>query len=256
MADIGKEVPLNVWSWRAEDSDNLPGFMRNKFLTTDECKPFKNGKQILVTSSGGGVVLLEQANSNVLFYAAIPNAHSAELLPKNFLVAAASFSSMGNRLNLYHIDKSNEVIYSDSLYGAHGVEWDPKRKVLWALGTYELRSYSLNKGDKPSLSLLSSIELPEEDGHDLQFLDDKNSLCISTASAVWNYSINENSFTQDNLIGKEAKVKSVSYNNITKQTVYVKAGEESWWAYYIRFADSNRVVYLPGEKIYKARWVY
>lgn len=256
MTDISKEVPLKVWSWTAEGSDGLPGFMRNKFLTTDDCKPINNGKQILVTSSGGGVALIEQESGNTLFYAAVPNAHSAELLPGDLLVAAASFSTKGNRLNLYSTNESNRVVFSDSLFGAHGLQWDGKRKVLWALGTEELRSYSLLKGESPELVLRNTIELPESDGHDLQFLDSKNELGLTTASGVWIYSIDTEKFSKHPLIGEENKVKSISYNSINGETAYVKAGDESWWAYYIRFAGSNRVVYLPGEKIYKVRWVY
>jgi len=256
MTDISKEVPQKVWSWKSEGSEGLPSFMRNKFLTTDDCKALDNGKKILVTSSGGGVALIEQSSGNTLFYAAVPNAHSAELLPDGLIVAAASFSSAGNRLILYNSEKSNERVFSDSLYGAHGVQWDKKRKVLWALGTEELRSYSLIKEETSQLELNISYVLPESDGHDLQFLDNKDELCISTATGVWIFSIETGKFTKHPMIGDELKVKSVSYNHLTKQIAYVKAGEESWWAYYIRFADSKRVVYLPGEKIYKARWVY
>lgn len=254
--DISKEVPEKIWTWKAEGSLDLPKKMYNKFLTTDECKSLDQGKRILVTSSSGGVALIEQATGRSLFYASVPNAHSAELIPKDLIAVAASFSSAGNRILLYNIKKSDLIVFSDSLYGAHGVQWDKKRKILWAIGTHELRSYSLLEGDTPGLELIKSMPLPDDDGHDLVFLDSKDVLCLTTGNNVWLYDIEENKFSEHPLIGGQSKVKSVSYNRLNKQTAYMKATDENWWGFYIRYAGSNKVVHLPGEKIYKARWVY
>lgn len=256
ITDISKEVPEKVWNWKAENSQGLPLFMRNKFQTTDECKSLNNGKQILVTSSGGGVALVEQSGGSTLFYASVPNAHSAEYLPGNYIAVASSFSPLGNRINLYSLDKPDLVVDSDSLYGAHGLVWDKKRKTLWALGTYELRSYSLSGGEEPSLKFIRSMELPDPDGHDLCILDNKDELCLSTGNHVWLYNIKEDSFKKHPVLGDESRVKSLSYNSLDGSTAYIKATEENWWAYYIRFAGSKKVIYLPGQKLYKARWVY
>jgi hypothetical protein len=257
IADISQEVPRKVWTWTGEDSEGLPGYMRNKFLTTDDCKPKDKGSKILITSSGGGVALVERETGNTLFYASVPNAHSAELLPNKLIVAAASFSSEGNRINLYKADSSDIVVDSDSLYGAHGLFWDKKSKLLWALGTTVLRSYSIESAkNAPSLKLHNEYVLPDPDGHDLIATDKDNVICISTASNVWLFSTEDHSFVLHPDIGNESKVKSVSYNSLNKEIAYVKASEDSWWAYYIRFTGSNHVVHLPGEKIYKARWLY
>lgn len=257
IADISQEVPRKVWTWTGEDSEGMPGFMRNKFLTTDDCKPKDKGSKILITSSGGGVALVERETGNTLFYASVPNAHSAELLPNNLIVVASSFSSAGNRINLYKADSSDIVVDSDSLYGAHGLLWDKKSKLLWALGTNLLRSYTIESiKDLPSLKAINEFVLPEPDGHDLIATDKDNLICISTASNVWLFSTKDHTFLKHPDIGNESNVKSVSYNSLNNMLAYVKASEDSWWAYYIRFAGSNRVVHLPGEKIYKARWLY
>ena len=257
IADISQDVPAKVWSWKGEDSEGMPSHMRYKFLTTDECKPFSNGKHILITSSGGGVAYVEREGGNTLFYASVANAHSAEILPHNLIVAAASYSLEGNRLNLYSLDSSDLVIYSDSLYGAHGLYWDNKAELLWAMGSNELRSYSLNFNNNiPSLSLEFSQALPEDDGHDLVVSSNKKVLCISTANSVWLFNTDKKNFSKHPDLGEITDVKSISYNSLNDEIAYVKATEDAWWAYYIRFAGSGRVVHFPGEKIYKARWLY
>lgn len=186
IADISTDVPQKVWSWKGEESEGMPSYMRNKFLTTDECKTFNKGKNILITSSGGGVAYVERESGNTLFYASVPNAHSAEILPGNLLATAASYSSEGNRVSIFSLESSDLVLSSDSLFGAHGLFWDNKSDLLWALGTNELRSYSLNSDNSTvSLRLEYSVVLPENDGHDLiQGLKSKK-LLLSTASSVW-----------------------------------------------------------------------
>lgn len=257
ISDISKDIPAKVWTWTGEGSEGLPSFMRNKFLTTDECKPFNSGKNILITSSGGGVAYVERESGNTLFYASVPNAHSAELLSNKLLVAAASYSSEGNRLNLYNLDNPDVVIYSDSLFGAHGVYWDKKTKLLWALGAKEIRSYSLEYiTGTPVLNLEFSVALPEDGGHDLVATDKRNILCLSTANSVWLFDTQKEKFIKHPDLGNITQVKSLAYNTLNGSIAYIKAAEDSWWAYYIRFAESGRVIYFPGEKIYKARWLY
>jgi hypothetical protein len=257
IADISRDVPVKVWSWKGEDSDGMPSYMRNKFLTTDECKPYNKGENILITSSGGGVAYVERENGNTLFYASVPNAHSAEILPGNYVATAASYSVEGNSLNIYKLDSSDAVITSDSLYGAHGLYWDDKDELLWALGSNELRSYSLDLDNSvPYLKLEYSQVLPESGGHDLVESSGNKHLLLSTSKSVWVFDKVEKIFSKHGTIGDIQNVKSLSYSSLSKRLAYVKATEDTWWAYYIRFAESDNVVYFPGEKIYKARWLY
>jgi len=258
ISDISLDVPEKVWSWSAEVAKGLPVSFRNKFLTTDECKPVNRGKEILITSSGGGVALVRVKDSLVLFYASVPNAHSAELLPGKRIVVAASLSPEGNRINIYDIDNPGVIITGDTLYSAHGVAWDKKRNVLWALGHSLLKEYDLLdwNTDKPSLKITNIYELPGKDGHDLAFLDNRSELCITTGENVWLFDLDERSFKKHPLIGDEVKVKSISYNAASDQLAYMKASDDSWWGYYIRFSGSDRAVYLPFEKLYKVRWLY
>ena len=46
--------PRKVFSWKAQDRPELPAAFKNKFKTTDECKPVA-GNRILITASSDGV---------------------------------------------------------------------------------------------------------------------------------------------------------------------------------------------------------
>jgi len=94
--------------------------------------------------------------------------HSVELLPGNRVVVAGSTAEGGNCLALYDLNRSNQVVFKDSLYSGHGVVWDEYRELLWALGYDELRAYSLIDLDSatPILRLEESYKIPGVSGHD------------------------------------------------------------------------------------------
>jgi len=121
-----------VWSWYAEDAVDFPDSLVEVFYATDECKSVNHGKQVLITASWrGGVALIDRETKNILFYALIPNAHSAEILSGNRVVVAGSTDMGGNCLALYDLTRSNHVLFKDSLYSGHGVIWDESREILW-----------------------------------------------------------------------------------------------------------------------------
>ena len=70
-----------VWSWRAADSPEIPADMHALFRTTDDCKPVDGGRRILISSSGGGVALVDRETRRASFFARVTNAHSIEMLP-------------------------------------------------------------------------------------------------------------------------------------------------------------------------------
>src|SRR5262249_18591323 len=149
--------------------------LRNKFGSTDDCKPVDGGLKILITSSGGAVALVERSTGKPLFTAAAPNAHSAEVIPSNRLVVASSTNPEGNRLVLYDLARSDAPLASDELTGAHGAVLDEERGLLWALGTFELRAYSLKEltAGAPAFVRKQAHTLPNEDGHDLRPIPDR-----------------------------------------------------------------------------------
>jgi hypothetical protein len=244
-----------LWSWKVSDAKDLPEIYQKLMIPTDDCKPVDGNKKILITSSGGGVVLVDRKTKRSLFYAQVPMAHSAECLPDDMVVIALSTDSLGNSLELYDLKKSEKVVFKDSLYSGHGVVWMNKMKSLFALGYNELRRYSLKNwdSDKPELSLEETWKLPENGGHDLTSVSD-TSLVLTTTRSVWIFNIPGEQFSPFELLKQIRNVKSVNYNESTKELVYTK-GEISWWTHNIYCKNPDKILTIPGINIYKVRVV-
>lgn len=247
-----------VWSWFAKDATELPDSLREVFYATDECKSVDHGRQILITASWrGGAALIDRKTKEVLFYAIIPNAHSAEILPGNRVVVAGSTAEGGNSITLYDLNKSNHVLYKDSLYSGHGVIWDNERKLLWTLGYDELRSYTLEnwQTSTPSLKKIATHRIPGISGHDLQVFPGTSKLFITEEGSTWTFDRDSKEFEEFEKLAGKKNIKSVIGHHITRQIVYVLADEGKFHTDKLRFLDPIKEVRYPGQKIYKARWV-
>jgi len=245
-----------VWSWRAADCPNLPENLRDKFGTTDECKPVEGGKKILITSSGGGVALVERGTGKVLFSAFVGNAHSAEMLPRNRIVVAGSTHAEGNRLAVFDLGQPGGPVYTTELHAAHGVVWDEKREVLWALGYEELNSYRLVNwaSPEPKLHMSNSYPLPDPAGHDLQPTPTCDILVLSTGSHVYVFDPERRAFFPHVTWGNKGGVKCVSIHPKTKQTALIQGDDRRWWSDTVQWLDFEEALKLPGQRLYKARW--
>lgn len=250
-----------VWSWRAKDCPNLPENLQDKFGTTDECKPVEGGKKILITSSGGGVALVERASGRALFSAFVGNAHSAEMLPRNRLVVAGSTHPEGNKLAVFDLkqpaDKQQaEPLYTAELHSAHGVVWDEKREMLWALGYEELNSYKLVNwaSPEPKLHMSNSYPLPDPGGHDLQATPNFDILVLTTGSHVYVFDPERRAFYPHVTWGNKGGVKCVSIHPKTKQTALIQGSDRQWWSDTVQWLDFENALKLPGQRLYKARW--
>jgi hypothetical protein len=243
-----------LWSWKVSDARDIPGEYQKLLVPTDECKPVDGNRKILITSSGGGVVLVDRKTKKSLFYAHSPMAHSAEMLPGNRVVIALSTHVLGNRIEVYDLDKSEKVIFKDSLYSGHGVVWNDKIKSLFALGFNELRRYSLQSWntDKPSLKLEQKWKLPDDGGHDLVLISDKR-LILTTTKSVWNFSIPDGKFTTFDMLSQAGgNIKSVNYNESGNSLTYTK-GEISWWTHNIYIKNPDKTIIIPDINVYKVR---
>jgi len=248
--------PPRVWSWRAKDRPELPEHMKDRFRTTDECKPVGNGDRILITSSAGGVALVERASGRAVFWATAPNAHSAELLPGERVAVAASHKENGDRLILFDVHTPEREVWSDELSWGHGVVWDAGRQIVWALSNHDLRAYRLKdwESDSPSLARLFAVDLPETGGHDLYPVPGTPQLSVTTASHCWLFDRDARSFRLHPSLSEKPGVKSICVNPSTRQTAYVQAEGENWWAERVHFLGPEGLLHLPGEHLYKARW--
>ena len=156
--------------------------MHALFRTTDDCKPVDGGRRIFISSSGGGVALVDRETRRASFSARVTNAHSIEMLPGGRIAAAASVSTAGtgNRLVIFDAATGKELA-SDELRSAHGAVWDDARGVLWALGGDVLRAYNVGPAGGPTrLERTFEIALPSEGGHDLVAVPGSSRLFLST----------------------------------------------------------------------------
>jgi hypothetical protein len=243
----GGESPR--WEWTAELSAEIPESMRGAFATTDDCKPYRG--YLLITSSSGGVALVERETRKCSFFTKVRNAHSACLVPGNLVAVASSFG--GDQLVIFSLGKSGSQVAPEMrlpLYGAHGVEWDWRRECLWALGTEVLLKIEINDA---KAVVVEEFKLPTPGGHDLTWWS-ASELVLSVDRHCYLFSVTENKFNRFLPLADEVKVKSIHRSRKTGKLVWHRGAKETWWSDTIRFAQPKENRALEGERIYKVRW--
>lgn len=245
-----------IWFWQADKSvKGLPAEYIDRLQTIDECKAVDNNTKMLITSSSSSCLLIDIPTKEVLFYAKVTNAHSADLLPNGRIAIALSVnnSGTGNALELYDVKQPEKCIYRDSLYSGHGVVWNPKRESLYVLGFKELREYKLKdwQSQSPSLDRVAEWELPINSGHDLSPVGDDRMLISGREGVVW-FDIEKQEFSPFEPLKDVRGVKSVNLDPKTNRLIYTK-GETSWWTQNIYQKNPDRTVRIDSVRLYKAR---
>lgn len=244
-------IPEVIWSWDAHLAKDLPEHYRTKmFNTMDDCKPINGGKQILVSASSGAIAILNIKDSKVVFYTSVPNAHSIALLPDNRIAAAASTAKTGNKIMLFDISKPEKALYTDSLYSAHGLVWNEKRKSLFALGYNVLREYKIV--EKDNLHLEAEWKIPGIGGHELQPAPDGDNLFVTEHHGSWLFNLSSHTFTKIKGFPDAGNIKSLGQIN-SGQYIYT-IPEKSWWTFHVKFFEPARSFAFPDLHVYKARW--
>lgn len=256
-ASSDREENRVIWQWKvAEAQSQLPAKYQQLMMTIDDCKPVDNASKLLLTSSSGGVVLLDKATKKCLFYADVPMAHSAELLPDNKIAVALSTHPRGNSLEVYDVNRPEQVLFRDSLYSGHGVVWMPQEERLYALGYDVLRAYTLKSlpGDSVTLQLDRSWTLPSIGGHELSAIGDSPELLVSTHEHVYCFDTRSGSFAPFAPLADVENVKSANYDKATDELIYTKA-ETSWWTdhVYISRKGVQSVATIDSIHVYKVR---
>jgi hypothetical protein len=250
----GPDEPERVWIWSAADSSAIEASAHRNFRTTDDCKPY--GGEILITSSSGGVALVRRDDKSCRFYAFSRNAHSACLIPQGRVAVAASFG--GDELQLFAIGaepRQTEPLATLPLIGAHGAEWDEKRRRIWALGSEELQLVKVHdSAGKVQLVKEEAWKLPTSGGHDLAPTADGRGYYVTTDAAVYRFDTAVGTFTPHPRLGESKKVKSVDEQRTGGRLVYHQATADEWWSDTIRFDDSDATLRLPDQRLYKVRW--
>jgi hypothetical protein len=252
-------TPQTIWSWRAADHPELPAAYRPLFRSTDECKAVDGGRRILITSSGGAVALVERSDGRVVFHGRVHNGHSADLLPRGRIAAAASRDpqgAKGDALILFDIAQSDRELWRTELTSGHGVVWDEARQVVWALSDREVRSYQLVDWDSPTPSLkrVATITLPEAGGHDLFPIPGTVLLSVSTSTHCWVLNRDTRKLAPHPALADRAGIKSIAVHPVTGQIAFTEAEPPNWWTTRIQFLNPAETCAVPGEQFYKVRW--
>lgn len=243
-----------VWSWKLDDpSTVLPEGYSSYLHHFDECKFVDGNRKLLLTSSGGGMVLLDIRKKEILSYARVPMAHSADLLPGGRIAVALSTHEKGNALEIYDIDTPEKVVIRDSLYSGHGVVWNEKRQSLYALGYKELREYKLVDWDssEPSLERVATWEIPMRSGHDLSPVDNDRML-VSAHEGVMFFDLETGEFSPFEPLNDVPDIKSVNYDPQSSRLIFTKA-EISWWTHNIYQQNPDKTVTIDSLNVYKIR---
>ena len=254
MAESDSTDIKEVWRWDKDDPQvNLPKGYDMLMRNLDECKFVDNNTKMLLTASGDGMMLLDIETKDILCYAHVPMAHSADLLPNNRIAVALSIHNKGNALEIYDIDTPEKVVFRDTLYSGHGVVWNEKRQRLYALGYKELKEYELVdwNTDQPSLRQVKMWEIPMESGHDLSPVDDNRMLVSAHEGVMW-FDIDKEEFCPFEPLCDVENVKSVNYDPETQRLIYTKA-EINWWTHHIYQENPDKVIKMDSLKVYKVR---
>lgn len=248
------------YRWSPSTAPEIPDAHRVWFGTPNECKPIMDQRHALVADSNGGVALIDMIAQCAVFYAFVGgNPHSAEQLPDGSIAVA---SSSGNRITLipaFYTQQTEplpEMFFSTSLKNAHGVVWDDKREILWAIGLESLVGYTYNFNTRtPQLQHHITCDLPAfaQHGHDLIAVPDTDFL-ISTGVGVSVFDREHHVFV---LLADILNLKSISLTGSDKNCAIIAQKPTShWWSDQICFLNSEFTPAgkRPGARFYKGRW--
>lgn len=248
-----------TWRWQAATAPELTAEYRATLMShIDDCKPMNDNRDILLTSSTGGALLIDRSTGKVLFKAKAPMAHSGTLLPGGRIAIALSIEPRGDRLQLYDLQDGETPRFQLPLPSGHGAVWDAARARLFTLSHDMIQAFSLADwaSRSPSLKEVSRWMLPgRRDGHDLSARPDGRYF-VTTDDGVWIFDPGAGSFDRFAPLNPKLKVKSVSAR--PDAIAWVQA-EESWWAHGFTVArpDGGAAVRIPveGMHLYKVRWL-
>lgn len=255
MIDPAAEKPTKTWSWKAKDHQEIPAEIATTFRTTDECKSVDEGKRLLVSSSSGGCAVLELPSGKMVWSAKVRNAHSIESLPGGRILVASSVG--GDKLLLFDEKSGDKILWGTPLPSAHGLVWDAGRKRLYALGFKELRTYSLKDwdGESPSLTMETTVEIQDEDGHDLRPVPSSSDLIFTTHQHVWLFDRDKAAIRPHPELGDMAQVKCIDIHPTSGRIFLNQANGKNWWNDTFELRNPAGKFQLEGERLYKGRWM-
>ncbi|MBV2155646.1 DUF6528 family protein [Kitasatospora sp. SUK 42] len=266
MARQGPDRLPVAWSWSADRAPDLADLAPERSWTNpDEAKSrTRHGRRYLLTTASGGLAAVVETTTGRTRWAAdlgtAVNPHSIELLPDGNVAVAAS---TGGWVRLYAASQGPRATAHAAfpLPGAHGVHWDGRSGLLWALGDGTLTALRVGGTPAaPTLTAVRSTPLPDPGGHDLEpVLAEPGRFWVSTLNGLWRYDPAADRFTPVHLADPAAErdVKSVGDEPGTGRLLTVTPDHTApcdWCTSVIRLHRPEGVRTLRGTHLYKARW--
>ncbi|WP_146250256.1 DUF6528 family protein [Paenibacillus flagellatus] len=181
-----------LWSWAPSGTNGFAGLTRGWGLPSDVKlrEGRTGGTYMVVTDSRGLAAIVPYPAGDRRTWGAIVggNPHAAELLPDGNIAIAAS---EGGWVRVYTAslgpDSADFAEYA--LPGAHGVLWDPRLCLLWAVGDRDLAALRVNgTAEAPVLEEALRSKLPSDWGHDLfAVYGNPDKLWVTTNTRVYQY---------------------------------------------------------------------
>ena len=247
-----------VWEWSPDRDVGIGPADRSFFGCMAECKPSSgdDGPTLLVVGSAGGFAEVSLKTARALTYGVVElSPHSIAKLPgrKTYVIASA----MSNCLTVVNaaaapFDPVRQLKCAYPFYDAHGVEWDERRKCLWALGGTNLVAYAWEAGTLRPLRSYDFRPAGGESGHDL-VPDGNGGYLVTTSTSVLKFNPETGAF---GLVRREPEVKSISSSDTCG--LLIGKTREVWWtdrAIVERDGARYEVGPFPGTKFYKFRWL-
>ena len=220
-----------AWSWQPTTALGFTDLAT--FNSPGDAKLRYNKSQkkyvVAVCSARGFMGLVDFATGKKLWQVSLtgnPCPHAIEYLPNGNVAVAAS---LGNWIRVYTASQgSTSTKYAEVyLFGAHGVLWDPDRKVLWGLGDEEITAYTIGgTAAAPTLTEVTKYRasVAGVNGHDLSpVYGNKDRLWVSSDS-IYQYDIPTKqfllSYDYGNVISR-AGVKGISNFPDSNTTIHV-----------------------------------
>ncbi|MFC5753699.1 DUF6528 family protein [Actinomadura rugatobispora] len=256
------------WKWTPTASNGFADVAHAWSLPSDVRVRKAKGKTYVLSADSKGFLGAVEYPSGKRLWAtdagAPSNPHATELLPNGNVAAAAS---TGGWIRVYAASQGRAAsAYTQfALKGGHGVLWDPRRKVLWAIGDDHLVSLKVGgTAGKPTLKEVSRSALPSQGGHDLApVYGDRDRLWITTNYGVYQYVKSTKRYTASYRGSADIDlpiVKAVGDNPSTRQVVLTRPREgcaTTWCtdtAEFFGSASQKATRTLPGAQFYKVRW--
>lgn len=250
------------------------GTPNTTFGVFNEAKPFDRNRKIVGLWGGSdqygqaaGIGVYDRTTSGWTMHKALPAAvekgaespHSIAVLPGGYFALAHAGSITGapapNNGFVILLDPAGNAVNllgSQQLNTAHGVEWDPSRNALFAVGGLEVRKYTFANGTLTYQA--PGYPIPTSGGHDLRRRRTDTDFNLTTNSS--GYVFRPDAATQFTeirrsdgaTIGQWVKAIDQRFDGVTE---YAQAGS------IFKFLDGRQATAGACVNFYKGgRWLY